>query len=228
MSRIAPSLLALLGLLWTATDAHAQETIDVGVLRDKDVKVVQRLLYPKNKRLEFGGTLGLMPFDAYTTTPVFAGNFGYHFSETLASELVLLGGLPFKNGTMKELESPAYGVAPDAYGFQGAVMADVQWAPIYAKMNLFGKKIVHHDVFMSTGIGLTFERSMLPDKTSAMSPTLGLGLGSRMFVGKGWAIRLHLRDDIIREYRLKTAETKAWFIKQNVSLNLGFSKFTGK
>ncbi len=228
MSRIAVKFLSLLGLFWTGSAAQAQQTIDIGVLRDNDVKVVQKLLYPKAKRMEFGGGLGWMPFDAYTTTPVFSGTAGYHFQESIGTELFLMAGIPMKNGTMKELEGPAYGVAPDAYGFQGAVMADFQWSPIYAKMNWMGRKVVHYDVFMSTGLGLTFERSMLPDKTKATAPTLGLGLGSRLFTGKGWALRFHLRDDIIREYRLKTADTKAWFLKQNVSLNIGFSKFTGK
>ena len=54
--------------------------------------------------------------------------------------------------------------------------------------------------------------------------TLGLGAGARIFLGGGKIIRIQLRDDILREHREKTAETKAWFIKQNVSLLIGFSK----
>ena len=39
---------------------------------------------------------------------------------------------------------------------------------------------------------------------------------------------LQLRDDIMRHKRVKTAETKGWFIKQNVSLMVGVSKLGGK
>lgn len=228
MSRIATLPLCLLGLsLGISAPALAQQTIDVGVLRDSDIKVVQKMLYPKAKRMELGAALGMIPFDAFTNTPVFGGTFGYHFNETMASELLLTGGIPFKSNAMEQLESPAYGVAPDAYGFMGSVMADFQWSPIYAKMNWQGRKIIHHDVFVSGGLGLVIEESMLPDQTKAMSPALGLSLGSRLFVGKGYALRFQLRDDLFRQYRTKTADTKAYFLKQNVSFTIGFSKFVG-
>ncbi len=221
MRRITATLLAT---LLSASTAMAQETIDLGTLKDKDIKVVQKLLYPKAGRVEFGGVLGWMPFDAYTTTPVAGLTVAMHTRESIAYELGLMGGYAMKNSKMTTLEGPAYGVAPDAYGYTASAIADVQWSPIYAKLNWLGRSVHHHDVFLTGGMGVTYERAVLPDHDTAFSPTLGLGAGARIFLGGGKIIRIQLRDDILREHREKTAETKAWFIKQNVSLLIGFSK----
>ena len=169
---------------------------------------------------------GWMPFDAYTTTPVGGITFAMHTSEVFAYELGLMGGYAMKNSKMTELEGPAYGVAPDAYGYTASAIADVQWSPIYAKLNWLGRSVHHHDVFITGGLGATFERAVLPDHDTAIAPTLGVGAGARIFMGDGLVLRFQLRDDIIREHREKTAETKPWFIKQNVSLLIGFSKLT--
>ena len=214
----------LVGFLACST-AAAQDTIDVGTLKDSDIKVVQKLLYPKAGALEYGGVLGWMPFDAYTTTPVGGITVAKHSSESLGYELGIMGGYAMKNSAMKTLEGPEYGVAPDAYGYTASAIADVQWSPIYAKINWLGKKVYHHDVFLTGGLGATYERAVLPDHDTAISPTLGLGVGARIFLGDGKALRFQLRDDLIREHRAKTAETQAWFIKQNVSLLIGFSMF---
>jgi outer membrane beta-barrel protein len=205
----------------------AQDTIDVGTLKDKEIKVVQKLLYPKAGALEYGAVLGWMPFDAYTTTPVGGLTVAKHTSESIAYELGIMGGYAMKNGAMKTLEEPAYGVAPDAYGYVASAIADFQWSPIYAKLNWLGSSVYHHDVFISGGLGATYEKAILPDNDTAISPTLGIGLGSRIFLGKGKVLRFQLRDDLIREHRDKTAETQAWFIKQNVSVLIGFSMLKG-
>ena len=63
-------------------------------------------------------------------------------------------------------------MAPDAYGFLGSVMADFQWSPIYAKMNVAGKRIYHHDVFFTAGLGGTLERAIQPDASTTVRPLL--------------------------------------------------------
>ena len=215
---------ALLG----ATPAFAQNAVDVGVIKSEDVKIVQKLLYPKADRLEYGAHLGVMPFDAYTLTPTFAATIAKHFREDMGVEATLMGGYGFKSSTYKELESPPYGVAPDAYGFLGSVMADFQWSPIYAKMNVAGKRIYHHDVFFTAGLGGTLERAIQPDASTTVSPTLGASIGFRVFTGKDLAVRVQLRDDLLIQKRVKTADTQGTFLKQNVTLLIGVSKLGGK
>jgi len=222
MKRILTSLLSLA----LSGTAMAQNAVDVGVIKDDDVKIVQKLLYPKTGRSEIGAHAAVMPFDAYTFTPAGAFTYAKHFAEDQGIEVMLMGGYGMKNGTYKELEGPAYGVAPDAYRFLGSAMVDFQYSPIYAKMNVMGQRIFHHDVFLTGGLGVTYEQAIQPDATSAIAPTLGLGAGARIFTGNRYAVRIQLRDDILREKRSKTADTQAWFVKQNVSLVIGISKLS--
>ena len=222
MKRILTSLLTLA----LSGTAFAQNAVDVGVIKNEDVKIVQKLLYPKTGRSELGAHLAVMPFDAYTFTPAAAFSYASHFAEDKGIEVVLMGGYGMKNATYKELEGPAYGVAPDAYRFLGSAMVDFQYSPIYAKMNVAGQRIFHHDVFLTGGLGVTYEQAIQPDATSAIAPTLGIGAGARIFTGNNYAVRLQLRDDILREKRAKTADTQAWFIKQNVSVVIGVTKLS--
>jgi len=221
LSIVVASLALSLG-----TQAQAQSAVDVGVIKNEDVKIVQKLLYPKADRLEMGGHLAVMPFDAFTFTPAAALTVAKHIREDLGFEGVLMGGYSLKNTRYTELEGPAYGVSPDAYRFLGSVMVDAQYSPIYAKMNVAGQRIFHHDIFFTGGLGATIEQAMQPDNSLASAPTLGLGVGARVFTGGGYALRFQLRDDILREKRAKTVDTQGWFIKQNVSLVIGISKLS--
>ena len=225
MKRALSTIVASLALS-LSTQANAQSAVDVGVIKNQDVKIVQKLLYPKAGRTELGGHLAMMPFDAFTFTPAVALTYAKHRREDLGFEGVLMGGYSLKNTRFNELEGPAYGVSPDAYRFLGSVMFDTHYSPIYAKMNVAGERIYHHDVFLTGGLGATFEQAMQPDNSLAVAPTLGLGIGARIFTGNGYALRIQLRDDILREKRAKTADTQAWFIKQNVSLVIGMSKLS--
>ena len=222
------SLLAAAALvasaLATSPVAMAQETLDVGVLKNSDISVVQKLLYPKTDALELAVAVGLMPFDTYTTTPVASFGVVKHFSETLGVEGSLTGGYSLKNVAYKQLESPAYGIQPDAYRFLGSALVDVQWSPIYAKLNWMGKKVVHHDIYGLAGIGAAVEQAMMPDASIAVAPGLGLGVGMRFFLASGDAIRVQIRDDLLYQKRVKTAEVQPWFVKQNVALSVGYSK----
>lgn len=221
---LCTTVAALLG----AAPAIAQNAVDVGVIQKDDVKIVQKLLYPKAGRLEYGGHLGVMPFDAYTFTPVAALTVAKHFREDMGVEGVLMGGYGLKSSTYKELEAPPYGVAPDAYGFLGSVMADFQWSPIYAKMNVAGRRIYHHDIFFTAGLGGTLERAIQPDSSKTVSPTFGASIGFRVFTGKDLAVRVQLRDDLLIQKRVKTEDTQSTFLKQNVTLLIGVSKLGGK
>ncbi len=221
--RRLPSLLAAAALV-ASPAAFAQETLDVGVLKDSDISVVQKLLYPKEGALELGAAVGWMPFDTYTTTPMASFRAAKHFSEYLGVEGELSGGYSLKSFAYKQLEGPAYGIQPDAYRFLGGAMVDVQWSPIYAKLNWQGNKVVHHDIYGLAGVGAAIEQAMMPDGTIAVAPQVGLGLGMRFFLKSGDALRVQVRDDLLVQFREKTQDTQGWFLKQNVSLTVGYSK----
>jgi len=211
-------LTAILAPLFASGLAYAQETIEIGVIRDEDITVVQKMLYPKVDRNEFGFHLGIMPFDPYLTTPNGQVSFTRHLSDKLGFSVVAGGGYGFKTNVYKLLESPTFGVAPYAYRYLGAMLIGVEYAPIYAKMNLNGARVYHFDLYGVARAGLTVEQSVLPDGDLAFGPTLSPGLGMRLFVGKNTALRVEFRDDVLVERR---AITQSTHVKQNANVSFG-------
>jgi outer membrane beta-barrel protein len=221
-------LTAILAPLFATGLAHAQETIEIGVIRNEDITVVQKMLYPKVDRSEFGFHVGVMPFDPYLTTPNGQITFTRHLSNSVGFSTVIGGGYGFKTNVYKLLESPTFGVAPYAYRYLGALLMGIEYCPIYAKMNLNGAKVYHFDLYGVARGGLTVEQSVLPDGDLAFGPTLSPGLGMRLFLGKNTALRVEFRDDVLLERREITQSTH---IKQNANVTLGLvflSKVEGR
>ncbi len=104
------------------------------MLRDEEIAVVQDRLYPKDGASEIGFALGVIPFDRYTTAPLGRLTYGQHRSETFGWEVQVAGGYGLPNGTYRELNSPEYGVQPEAYRFLGSALGGVSWSPVYAKL----------------------------------------------------------------------------------------------
>lgn len=210
----------LFGIFLSGASASAAETVEVGVLRNEDIHVVQKVLYPKAERSEIGVHLGYVGFDAYVKAPNAQVSFTKHMDETLAFSAVAGAGWGLKSSAYRQLETPAYGVAPYATGYLASVLAGVEYAPIYAKLNLNGARIVHFDVYLALRAGLTVERSVLPDHTLAFAPTLSPALGTRYFLAPAAALHVALRDDLtILRYTL-TQETK---LKQNANVTVGLT-----
>jgi len=217
-------LSATLAFAVDLTKDVAKDTLDIGVLKNSEVKVVQKMLYRKDGTLELGAMLGVMPFDGYTITPQLAVSGTKHLSDTLGIELQVGAGYGFENAVYTELAGPTYGVAVEAYRYLASVEADVQYTLAYAKMNLGGKRVLHHDVYLLAGAGVTLEQSMLPAGDLTFSPTLPVGIGTRLFLSKTALVRLELRDSMLVEYR---AQSATWGFKQNVGLCIGLSILSG-
>ncbi len=203
-----------------STPGFAQETVDIGIIRDEDIAVVQKLLYPKDGRAEVAVALGVMPFDAYLTTPNAQLSYVQHLSESFGLSVVAGGGWGFKTQVYRTLESPTYGVAPYAYRYLGSVLAGIEWSPIYAKLNLNGARVIHFDIYAPLRVGLTVEQSVIPSGGMAFGPTLSPGIGARLFLGKATAVKVELRDDLLIERRELTQSTE---FKQNANVTLGLA-----
>ena len=220
LSRVARAAFAALLALAVAPAAQAQETVDVGVIKDSDKKVVQKILYPRADRTELAASLGWMPFDALVTTPNLQLGASLHRSEEFALSAVVGGGYGLKNATYTRLESPTYGVAVDAYRYLASALVGVEVSPVYGKSALIGRGIVHYDGFGAARLGATLEQSVIPRGGITVAPTLSLGIGARFWLKNGNALRLEIRDDFLIERR-KLTETTAF--KQNANLQIGYS-----
>lgn len=215
-------LLPLVCLL--APAASAADPVDIGIIREEDITVVQKLLYPKDDVTELGVHLGVMPFDAYLTTPNAQLSFGHYFNEKVGFSLVAGGGWGFKTGVYRELESPAYGVAPYAYRYLASALGGLEWSPVYAKLNWNGGRVLHFDVYLAGRLGASLEQSVIPDGGMTIGPTVSPGIGGRFFLGKKSALKLEVRDDLLVEYR-KLLDS--WDFKQNANVTLGLALLSG-
>ena len=222
------SLIAL-GLLVSPL-AFAQDPVDLGVLRDREVQVVQRRLYAMKNATEITASVGVIPFDPYTIAPKAQLSYGKHSSESMAWEVQAGAGYGLKNATYRTLDSPAYGKVPEAYRYLGSVTGGVLWTPIYAKMNYQGQRVFHHSLYVPAVIGATVEQTVDENLVAntvdrfSVAPTLGLGLGARIFLHDGKAVRIELRDDWMLQ---KRNGSDTWAIKQNVGIHVGYSLISG-
>lgn len=210
-------------LFLLASAALAQDPVDIGVIKNEDIRVVQKVLYFKEDRNEFGAHVGIMPFDGATFAPQIALTGARHFSETFAVEAHLGGGYGFKTGEYLEEES-VLGIAREAYRYLGSIEFDAQYTPIYAKANLGGRKIVHFDVYGLAGLGATLEQSVFPSAEITVAPTLPIGVGARWWMSNKLALRTELRDNMMVEYR---AQSQSFGFKQNVAMTVGLVGLTG-
>ncbi|MBW1877315.1 MAG: hypothetical protein JRJ84_03040 [Deltaproteobacteria bacterium] len=203
--------------------AWAQDPVDIGVIKESDIVVVQKLLYPKAGRTEFGLYAGVMPWDVYTLTPTVQVSLDLHRTEDFSLGAVVGVGYGFKSHAYRELETQ-HGVAPYAFRYLGSALAGVGWAPIYAKMNLNGARIMHFDVFANARAGITFEQSMIPEGGSPLSPTLSAAVGTRIFLGDFTTLRVELRDDLLLQRRRLTS---SFGLNQNAMVLVGLTTLTG-
>jgi outer membrane beta-barrel protein len=223
-------------LLLLSNLALATDPVDLGVLKNSDLKVVQKRLYTQEDRLEMGAHLGLLPFDLITVTPYLFVNGTYHFSESAAVEGRLGGGYGFETPFYKALEVD--GTVPEAYRYLASFDADFQWTPVYGKVALLGKTILHSDLYLSAGAGITMEQSLIPSDNNAVegkenpaaylltfAPTFPIAFGAHYFLGPNTAIRLEVRDSMMAEYRVQTQST--WF-RQSLGVSAGFTYYGKK
>lgn len=210
-------------LLLLVSTAFAQSPVDIGVIKNEDVRVVQKVLYTKEHRFELGAGVGIMPFDGKTFAPQGFFEATSHLSETMAIEGQIGGGYGLT--TSQYHQDEAVGLAREAYRYLASIEADVQYTPVYAKMNLGGRNILHNDVYVLAGLGATLEQSVFPSADIAIAPSLPIGIGTRVWLKDGAALRFEIRDSVMVEHR---AESGQWYPKQNVALSVGYAHFGKK
>ena len=219
--------LLLLSTLAPLAASHAQDAVDIGVIKESEVQVVQKLLYPKTGKTESGLHLGFMPFDFATKTPNAEASVQVHMDERWSFGARLGAGWGLKSKKYRELEGPDYGVAYYAYRYLGSALAGIEYAPIYGKASVDHKRIVHHDLYGALRAGATLESSLIPTgdlSRISVAPTVSVGVGSRIFLSPKSAIRIELRDDVLLQPRSLTGRL---YLKQNVNLTAGFTLLGG-
>ncbi len=201
---------------------------EVGILRDQDIHVVQKLQFTKTGKKEVGFDLNGLFFDAYTIGVQGGFNLNVHQTERTAFHLEVVGGYGFGNLHHAELTNDVFDLSPslgtDARRILAGVSAGIMYSPIYAKFSLGGKKVFHNDVYGILGASGFLGQGLEPG--IGFKPLIGpmFGIGTRIYSGKETTLRFELKDHITFEKRSFTGQVAP---VNNVVFTIGISALKG-
>lgn len=70
-----------------------------------------------------------------------------------------------------------------------------EFSPIYGKINLVAERVLHFDLYLTGGLGLShYSLEKGGEDASGLSPALLLGVGQRYFINQWIALRLEVMD----------------------------------
>jgi outer membrane beta-barrel protein len=93
------------------------------------------------------------------------------------------------------------------------LFTDLIWSPVHGKMRLFADSIIHFDLHGAVGVGII-------DNSTSFGAAGQFGLGTKILLGKSWALRLDVRDHLYRQQVLAVRQ-----YVQDFSVTLGVSVF---
>lgn len=207
---------AIVAALLSAEPANADCINEVEKGRLLDAKRAERSVkerdFIKAGRHEISALGGYFVSDHFDGTFIIGRAYSYHLTEDVGVE-ASFGWSRVRSSVAEKLEMDR-GVAvlpPDDRMF--LLFADVLWAPLHGKAQLFADTIVHFDLYGSLGVGLV-------DSSTSLGAAGQAGIGAKIFVDRAWAIRVDLRDHLYRQQVLATRQ-----YVQDFSLTLGVSLF---
>ena len=174
-------------------------------------------LYRKAERFELTPTIDLSVNDAFYSKYFGGLKLGYHFTESLSAHVFAAGGFNTKAGSAQVC--PSNGGCHSAARTQmfqvpGNIQlmtgAEVAWAPVYGKLNVFSEKVAHFDLAIIGGLDWIRYQKVISSADAEVLETSGghppltstvgahLGLGVRVFFNEWIAARLEFRDYLYR------------------------------
>ena len=205
---------------------------EVGVLRNQDVRVVQKNLFVKKGNHEVGLILSTQPWDSYVNGLMLGFNATINASEKLGFEFAVQGGYGWGNGHWNDvtfLGTSAGGnltsLGSDASRQLFGGSANLVWSPIYAKLAWGTAKVLHFDVYATIGgHGFLAQRVEADGGLRALAgPSIGLGV--KFFLSQKTALKIDLRDHISLETRTYTGKFTA---RNNFQVGIGLAFYPGR
>ncbi|MCA9490057.1 MAG: hypothetical protein KC621_09040 [Myxococcales bacterium] len=202
--------------------AADEPAVPVELTEDTRRQVADRLFSTKG-RVEFGVSLGLMPFDALIVTPNLQLLLLGHLNDHVGLAVQVGGGYGLTTGAVSQLGQAPYHGAPDDWRYLTSIIAGGEWAPIYAKA-MVGGRVTHADLFLAKRFGATLQSSTL-DGRLLVSPTFSPTVGTHVYVGDKTSVRAEFRYDLLID-----AEPRALSVAlgQNANVLVGVCVLTGK
>lgn len=173
---------------------------------------VQKRLFQKAGRHELSVLGGLYSADLLSSSYLLQAAYGFHFTEDLALEAEF-GYTRAESDLVEIVERDtsftAVRLDTPVYIYQGHLL----WTIAYGKLRWFSGGISRFDINLALGGGVT-------DNQSSEGLTVSGGVGLKLFFGEWFAIRVDLRDHVLRQELIGRSE-----IVNNLTATLGASVF---
>jgi outer membrane beta-barrel protein len=205
-------LISAAGAIRAARADCVDETEKARLIAAKRGRRFDQRDFVKAARHELSVVGGYYVSDLFDGTFLVGAAYTYHLTEDVGIE-ASFGFSQVRSAVARRLEADRGVTVLPREDRVYLVFTDLVWAPLHGKMRLFADTIVHFDLYGAAGVGV------IDDATSAGAAGQ-LGLGAKVFLGRSWALRLDVRDQIYRREVLSSSQ-----IVQDFSLTLGVSLF---
>lgn len=135
---------------------------------------------------------GVLPLDAFYVGVFAQVGYVYHFTDRFAWQVGRGAyGLAARTSLRSELER-TFGVQPTANDeVQFFVGSDVMWKPLYGKLAVMNRLVIHGEVHLLGGV------SLFRFTNSGFRPGINLGGGGRIFLNKWVSFRLDITHNVV-------------------------------
>jgi len=209
-----------------ADSAAEKELRDLNVEKKKQIKVVQKKDFTKDKRFELGIDVGFACGDWEDLLAV-GIRAAYHFNEYIALQArFLYGAVSWENETLKQAkEADAY-VAKS--NLQLTVGASAVFTPFYGKLSVFGDFIPKYDINASVGVYYYRTTTGGSDGVKTMhnnDVAFQVGFAPRIFLGKNASLSLNFDWFIMKDKRPKQEGGTSAYLKSDFLFTINASMF---
>lgn len=209
-----------------AADSEAEKELrDLNVEKKKQIKVVQKKDFTKDKRFELGIDIGFACGDWEDLLAV-GIRAAYHFNEYIALQArFLYGAVSWENETLKQAkEADAY-VAKSNLMLMGG--ASAVFTPFYGKLSVFGDFIPKYD--LNASVGVYYYRTVAEGegvkKMNNNNVAFQVGFAPRIFLGKNASLSLNFDWFIMKDKRPKQEGGSSAYLKSDFLFTINASMF---
>lgn len=152
---------------------------------EMELGVVQNRTYTKARKFELGIFGGIISSDPFLDIKSGGLSFGYHFNEyfgvnvlgwrSFVSPSAALRTFETTRGATTNTNEPKY-----FYGAEGSASL------IYGKLSFVGSAILHYDLHLLLGAGIT-------NTESGNNPTGIMGIGQQLYIANAFSVRIDYR-----------------------------------
>jgi len=178
--------------------------------KDDDFSVVQNRAFSKKGKFFGTAHLGVAINDPYYSGSYLGASGGYFFNESWGIEGNYLSTSFDKSRSFKGIISLTGG--PEANQLLNRIGVNAVWTPIYAKMSLFDKSIIHFDMGLTVGLSQSSYESIYntgttsnPNEKGRSASAMGYSIGimQQFYFSDKMAIRVDFTNTFTTEDTVK-------------------------